>query len=88
MLQLDLKISEIDERFITENGEPRYISYRAHDKMQAHCQNHLLTEMRHQREAVERMDKQLENLTGKFVAVLETLAVLNCRYEKQSTKEG
>lgn len=73
---------KIDKRFVTVNGEPRYVSYKAYDKIQENCQHHLLAEMGHVRESVGKMDEQIEGFSAKMQTVLEQLAVLGDRNKK------
>lgn len=77
--QLDLKISTIDQKFNTANGEPRFVSYKAHDKLQQHCQQHLLAEMGHVCDSVDKLDKQMGGFNKQMTSVLETLAVLSSK---------
>ena len=45
--QTQRDIEEIKELFLTQDKEPKYISYSAHDKLQQSCQNMIMIQIKH-----------------------------------------
>lgn len=74
--RFSIEIKTVEAQFVTTNGEPRFISYKAHDKIQANCQHHLLAEMGHIRASVDKTEEQLSGMREEMQTVLRELAVL------------
>jgi hypothetical protein len=77
--RIDRQIAGIESRFVTENGEPRYMTYRAYDKIQARCQMHLLTEISHVKDSVAGYGKSMDGLVIKVDEIAKCVAVLSAR---------
>lgn len=67
----DRRFQEVLDLFESSNGEPRFITYRAHDHMQKHCQqlvyqkmeanaDRFILEINHVRDLCERIEENME----------------------------
>lgn len=50
---------DLQAMFVVEDGEPRYITYKAHDKMQEHCQKYILSELAHIKETCDEIKNRM-----------------------------
>jgi hypothetical protein len=65
-------IKELQENFVTVDGEPRFVSYMAHDKMQAACQGLM-------RQRLDSIDDRMNTHDEKLDKLLEGVSSLQGR---------
>lgn len=63
--EFDRQIKHILDLFTNADNEPRFMTYKAHDKIQGACQKFIHSELTHVKEACDRIERNQE---GKVVA--------------------
>lgn len=55
------RFKELLKEFRTTEGEPKFVTYRAHDKIQESCQGLIMNEFTHLKESIERIEKKIDS---------------------------
>jgi len=86
LVEVKARVIEIESRFTTSGGEPRLLSYKAHDHLCLRANEAITAELRHVTAALTTNSQRIKDC-GDQVAQLSTMvAILEERVEKQSEK--
>lgn len=77
--KIDGRIESIESQFITTNGEPRFVSHKQHEIMQAQCQLHVLSEIGHVNNSLQEVREDVNVLTDEIKGLTAGVAVLSDR---------
>lgn len=81
--RVEVRLEAVADQFLTVNGEPRYVSYKALDKIRDSCQRHLLSEMGHVRDETAGLSAELGSLVAEVGKLIKAVAVLSDRDDRR-----
>ena len=73
--KIDGRIKSIESQFVTTNGEPRFVSHKQHEVLQAQCQLHVLSEIGHVNTSLQEVRKDVSILTDEIKGLNANVAV-------------
>ena len=82
--RVEVRLESIADQFMTVNGEPKYVSYKALDKIRNGCQQHLLSEMSHVRDETAGLSSELTSLVVEVGKLIKAVAVLSDRDDRRA----
>jgi hypothetical protein len=85
-VELRTRLEKIENRMVTENGEPALMSFRAHNHICRQANELLLSELNHMREAVDSQCRHLEKMSGKLSSMEKAMAVLEEKSKSRREK--
>ena len=78
----DVRIAVIEKKFVTDNGEPALMSFRAHKHICEQNNGMLMSEFNHVKETVEKQSTHIDEMGNQLGCTAKALAVLEEKIKK------